>query len=235
MSIILQALKKADAARDIGSVPTLKAHAAQGLGDDHDADTSRARWPLLVLLLGVLALGAAVGIWASRSGGSSSSGNVNLATSAVVASGSVGGTASGSASGSVEPTKPAVVVPATPLPIAQPAPTIVLPTVPAVVTAKVMPASTPAPASAPATKVSAATAVAPAPLLEELSAEQRRGLPAITVNGSIYADKAADRILIINGQVLHEGDLVAPDLTLITVGSKAAVLRFGQLRFTVRY
>ena len=231
MSIILQALKKADAARDIGSVPTLKAHAAQGLGDDNDADISRARWPLLVLLLGVLALGAGVGIWASRSGSSS----VNLATSAVVASGSVGGTASGSASGSVEPTKPAVVASATPLPIAQPAPTIVLPTVPAVVTAKVMPASTPAPASAPATRASAATAVAPAPLLEELSAEQRRGLPAITVNGSIYADKAADRILIINGQVLHEGDLVAPDLTLITVGSKAAVLRFGQLRFTVRY
>ena len=55
------------------------------------------------------------------------------------------------------------------------------------------------------------------------------------MNGSIYADKADDRILIINGQVLHEGDLVAPDLTLITVGAKSAVLRFGQLRFTVRY
>ena len=221
MSIILQALKKADAARDIGSVPTLKAHAAQGLGDDHDADTSPARWPLVVLLLGVLALGAAVGIWASRGNG------VNLATSAVVAS--------GSASGSVEPAKPGVVAPATPLPMAQPAPTIVLPTVPAVVTAKVVPASTPAPASAPTPKVSAATPAAPAPPLEELSAEQRKGLPAITVSGSIYADRAADRILIINGQVLHEGDLVAPDLTLITVGAKAAVLRFGQLRFTVRY
>ena len=221
MSIILQALKKADAARDIGSVPTLKAHAAQGLGEDHDPDASRARWPLVVLLLGVLALGAAVGIWASRS--SSSSSSVNLATSAVVAS------------RSVEPTKQGVVASAAPLPMAPPAPTVVLPTVPAVVTAKVMPASasTSAPASTPAPKVSAAAAAAPP--LEELSAEQRRGLPAITVNGSIYADKADDRILIINGQVLHEGDLVAPDLTLITVGAKSAVLRFGQLRFTVRY
>ena len=221
MSIILQALKKADAARDIGSVPTLKAHAAQGLGEDHDPDASRARWPLVVLLLGVLALGAAVGIWASRS--SSSSSSVNLATSAVVAS------------RSVEPTKQGVVASAAPSPMAQPAPTVVLPTVLAVVTAKVMPASasTSAPASTPAPKVSAAAAAAPP--LEELSAEQRRGLPAITVNGSIYADKADDRILIINGQVLHEGDLVAPDLTLITVGAKSAVLRFGQLRFTVRY
>ena len=221
MSIILQALKKADAARDIGSVPTLKAHAAQGLGEDHDPDASRARWPLVVLLLGVLALGAAVGIWASRS--SSSSSSVNLATSAVVAS------------RSVEPTKQGVVASAAPLPMAPPAPTVVLPTVLAVVTAKVMPASasTSAPASTPAPKVSAAAAAAPP--LEELSAEQRRGLPAITVNGSIYADKADDRILIINGQVLHEGDLVAPDLTLITVGAKSAVLRFGQLRFTVRY
>ena len=221
MSIILQALKKADAARDIGSVPTLKAHAAQGLGEDHDPDASRARWPLVVLLLGVLALGAAVGIWASRS--SSSSSSVNLATSAVVAS------------RSVEPTKQGVVASAAPLPMAPPAPTVVLPTVPAVVTAKVMPASasTSAPASTPAPKVSAAAAAAPP--LEELSAEQRRGLPAITVNGSIYADKADDRILIINGQVLHEGDLVAPDLTLITVGAKSAELRFGQLRFTVRY
>ena len=221
MSIILQALKKADAARDIGSVPTLKAHLAQGLGEDQDQAASGARWPLVVLLLGVLALGAAVGIWASRS--SSSSSSVNLATSAVVAS------------RSVEPTKQGVVASAAPLPMAPPAPTVVLPTVPAVVTAKVMPASasTSAPASTPAPKVSAAAAAAPP--LEELSAEQRRGLPAITVNGSIYADKADDRILIINGQVLHEGDLVAPDLTLITVGAKSAVLRFGQLRFTVRY
>ena len=219
MSIILQALKKADAARDIGSVPTLKAHLAQGLGEDQDQAASGARWPLVVLLLGVLALGAAVGIWASRS----SSSSVNLATNAVVAG------------GSVEPTKPGVVAFAAPLVRPQPAPTVVLPTVAAMVTAKAVPATTPAPASAPAPKVSAATVAAAAPLLEALSAEQRRGLPAITVNGSIYADRAADRILIINGQVLHEGDLVAPDLMLVAIGTKAAVLRFGQLRFTVRY
>ena len=146
---------------------------------------------------------------------------MNLATNAVVAG------------GSVEPTKPGVVAFAAPLVRPQPAPTVVLPTVSAMVTAKAVPATTPAPASAPAPKVSAAAAAAP--LLEELSAEQRRGLPAITVNGSIYADRAADRILIINGQVLHEGDLVAPDLMLVAIGTKAAVLRFGQLRFTVRY
>ena len=225
MSIILQALKKADAARDIGSVPTLKAHAAQGLGEDHDPDGSPARWPLVVLLLGVLALGAAVGIWASRSNGASVGVGADAASARVeLTKPHAVPTAVASAEASAEAS-------AAPLPMPQPAPTIVLPTLPAMVTAKAVQA----PASAPTPKVGAATAAAAAPLLEELSAEQRRGLPSITVNGSIYADKAADRILIINGQVLHEGDLVAQDLTLITVGTKAAVLRFGQLRFTVRY
>lgn len=51
----------------------------------------------------------------------------------------------------------------------------------------------------------------------------------------MYSPKPADRILIINGQVLHEGDKIAPDLVLQQIRLKGALLSFKGYRYTVAF
>lgn len=85
------------------------------------------------------------------------------------------------------------------------------------------------PADAPA-------AAATLPLaLKDLPAESRRQLPSLKLSGSIYSPLAANRLLVIDGQVLHEGDRIAPDLVLEQVGPQAAVLRWRQQRIELPY
>jgi general secretion pathway protein B len=73
------------------------------------------------------------------------------------------------------------------------------------------------------------------PTLQELPDDVRRQIPAMSVGGSIYSDNAASRFLIINGQVLHEGQKVTPDLVLEEIKLKAAVLRFKGQRFSMTF
>lgn len=69
--------------------------------------------------------------------------------------------------------------------------------------------------------------------LAALSADQRRDLPPLTVGGSIWSDSAAQRFVIINGQVVHEGESAAPGVTVERIGPRAAVLRWRELRIEV--
>jgi general secretion pathway protein B len=57
----------------------------------------------------------------------------------------------------------------------------------------------------------------------------------LAVGGSMYSPRPADRILIINGQVLHEGDKVAPDLALQQIRVKTAVMNFRGYRYTIDF
>ncbi len=63
----------------------------------------------------------------------------------------------------------------------------------------------------------------------------RRELPPVAVNGSSYSADAASRVLIANGQVLHEGDAVAPGATLEKIGRRSAVLTFKGYRYELTY
>ena len=71
--------------------------------------------------------------------------------------------------------------------------------------------------------------------LAELPAELRRRLPGLAVGGSVYSSQPASRLLILNGQAFHEGDTLAPGLTLELIQLKSAVLRFDGRRFTIAY
>jgi general secretion pathway protein B len=218
MSIILQALKKAEAARDIGQVPTLQAHASVLAQDDDAQGPVGRRWQIGAGLL-LLALAAAAVVLFSR--------NQDTAHSNTPAPSATAPTVS------PVPVAVTVVVPLVREPVAA-APA----SVPALPTSAVQASSavaSPALAAKPLALAAPAQSSSAVPALEELSPEQRKGLPNISIGGSIYAERAADRMLIVNGQVQHEGDVIAPDLTLISIGPKAAVLRWGQVRFTVRY
>lgn len=61
------------------------------------------------------------------------------------------------------------------------------------------------------------------------------GWPSLSVNGSVYADDPAQRMLIVNGQVLREGDAAGTDLTLLSIGPKSALLRFKGTTYLWRY
>jgi general secretion pathway protein B len=141
------------------------------------------------------------------------------------------------------PTTAALPVPAAPPAEAAPAP---MPRAPAVSRAESTKATTPAGRSA-APRVRAAQDETARPAraqaapqervyaLHELPESVRRAMPPLDIGGSIYSATPASRFLIINGQIYHEGDAVAPELMLEEIRLKAAVLRFRDRRVQVTY
>jgi general secretion pathway protein B len=129
----------------------------------------------------------------------------------------------------VAPTVPLVTTPATTP--AAPAPTsTAMPVLPQVVSAPtpVLPASVPvAPAAAaPLQQVGISR-------LAELPPDQRREWPNPVLGGSVWSESAANRFVIVNGQLLHEGEAVAPGLIVERIGPKAVVLRWRDRRVEV--
>ncbi len=51
----------------------------------------------------------------------------------------------------------------------------------------------------------------------------------------MYSDVPANRMLVINSQVFHEGDKVGPDLSLDEIKLRSAVLTFKGHRYQVTY
>jgi general secretion pathway protein B len=78
-------------------------------------------------------------------------------------------------------------------------------------------------------KAAVAVAAKPQPW-GDLTAEQKREWPPLTIGGSIYSDNAASRFVMINGQVVREGEAAAPGVTVERIGPKSAVLRFKDRR-----
>lgn len=133
------------------------------------------------------------------------------------------------------PPVPVVVAPA-PAPVlapprpvqASPAPLAIRP-VPAPASASAvveLPARTPAPAPAPVNHAEDRV-----PGLTELPDEIRHALPVLHFDGAVYSDKPSSRILMVNGQLLHEGEAISPELTIEKIGAKGAVLNFRGTRF----
>ena len=96
-----------------------------------------------------------------------------------------------------------------------------------------LPAAPPARAEPVATPASTADIRVYA--LTELPDDIRRQLPALGIGGSIYSEKPANRLLIINGQLFHEGDKPLPELSVEQIKLKSAVLRFKGYRYEVRF
>jgi general secretion pathway protein B len=106
----------------------------------------------------------------------------------------------------------------------------------------------PAPAAAPAppgvehygAPMAAASAPAPARSnaivnINDLPPNVRSQLPRLTVGGAIYSDTPSARMVILNGQVFHEGDKPAADTMLEQIRLKSAVLNFRGQRYEVSF
>lgn len=218
MSLILDALRKADAEREQGSVPSLH---SQPVVDPspHATATPRARPNWLWVAIGVAAGLVASAIWVmvARETPVPNSATTNPATSAVTPMAS----APESSAMSVPPPAPA---PATGQPVAEPAPW-----------PQPEQRRTPNADAQRDTSVQVASATPPVYSREQLPADVRSALPQITIGGSIYSASPAARSLIVNGRLYREGDRVAPELSLEEIKLKSAIFGIRGYRFEVLY
>jgi general secretion pathway protein B len=234
MSYILEALKKSQAERQLGELPSI--HTPQVQLHDATASSAGRRAPVWLVLGGVsVAVAAALLLWQPWQAGAAA------------------------------PVVPAVLAQAVPALALAPVPVATPPAAPAPapVVASVPPAATaapvhharpvaepkqetpgqtvPPPVAAPA---SAATAPAapPTPAAEETVAGMRdlpepiqRQIPAIAIGGYIYSKNPADRLLLIDKVLRHEGEELAPGLVLEKLQPKAAIFSFKGYRYRVPY
>jgi general secretion pathway protein B len=219
MSYILDALRRAQAERERGQVPGLEARTMGAAPPQPPPRRATAVW-----LGGALALAALVGAGLLIWRGGAAPWPPQAALQVPTAQPQPGGPA----------------VPAVPDPLPAPALPMVVVSVPTAPS----PASSASPAwtapvpSAPAGPVPVPALPVPASgvravQLAQLSPELRRELPALALGGAIWSDNAASRFVIVNGQVLREGEAAAPGVVLERIGPKAVFLRWRDWRIEV--
>jgi general secretion pathway protein B len=242
MSYILDALRKADSERERGSVPTLHSHAEHEhpggkpgkSGMVAGAWSARAGVALAVAGVVLLLLGAWAARWLTKEPAPVSTAATAAASAAATPAATnmtpAGPLAVPLPAPSVAPIAAATSDPAPPLtPILRAPPPAAAEPLPA---AKPLAGLAPSMA-APAPAASAAGAV----ILKftELPDATRKALPTIATSGAMYSDTPANRMLIVNGQLLHEGEQIAPELLLERIELKSAVLVFKGQRFRISY
>ncbi len=253
MSIVLDALRKAEAERARGEVPGL--HSGLGpaqlpLPSQHMATLPWAGVALgaggLLLLISLVVGAGAWWRW------------VNAGVPQVAPAASVASTAPVAAPAVAPPpvAAPAAALPplaSVPLATATVASAAVFPLAPPASPARTgVSAFAPVAAAAAAASVSAASAVAPVATnaastatptvaslpppdgrpvaLADLPEDVRRELPALSIGGLIQMDDPPRRSLIINGAIVMEGESIQPGLLLERIGNGQAVLRFKAWR-----
>lgn len=215
MSYILDALKKADAERDRGTVPGL--HARQVVPAPAPRTPTGRTGAWLALVAGLVLAGVAAVVWEERAPVAS----VTPAPAPVMQ----------------QPAPPPVAL--APVPTASITAALVAPPAPI---ARPEPRSPPkAVASAasgsakPASPASVGATAAPAPLLSELPVDIRGQIPALAISGSVYSDNPSQRLLLINGLVLPQGSQVAADVTLVEIQRGSSEFTFRGTRFRLAH
>jgi len=232
MSYILDALRKADAERERGAVPGLHAQPLSASSHDDDGGARRAAPPWLWFAAGVAAVGVAAAAWKWMAPSAQAPAPIESPAQAAAATASPEVPANQMAA-------PAFMQ-ATPTPAAELAARRVAKE-PAKRAAPPTPfGSSSAAHGATTTSTSAALSASVRDedrvyAQRDLPEAIRRDLPALAVGGSMYSAKARDRFLIINGQIFHEHDNVAPGLTLEEIKLKSAVFKFRDYRYSATF
>jgi general secretion pathway protein B len=240
MSYILEALKKAQAERQLGNAPTLHAPTLQSV--DRSSAGGRLKKPMLLL---IVAMGVVIAALLA----------MVLKPAAAPADAPVAQGVAGAPAPAEPPVPPAPVVvaqapaqvaadgPATPLP----APVAALP--PPVATLTPTPRKHADPQTAQAAPVPAANPIAaatapvkpaaafeePVQNLRDLPEPIQRSIPQVAVGGYIYSKNPSDRLLLIDKVLRREGEEVAPGLKLEKLNPKEAVFNFKGYRYRVPY
>jgi general secretion pathway protein B len=224
----LEALKKAQAERQLGNAPTLHAPTLQSA--ESASAAARFSKPMLWTVLGMAVVIGVLLVLVWRPSAPA---------------------ASPAAQPAASPTPAMPVVAAAPVAQAEPAAPTPLPAPVADLpqsVANLARASAPEPspaqsqpqsqAAVPAKSASAnpaSTSDEPVVNLRDLPEPIQRAIPPVTVGGYIYSKNAADRLLLVDKVLRHEGEEVAPGLLLEKLQPKEAVFNFRGYRYRVPY
>lgn len=226
MSYILDALQRADAERERGGVPGLNTRPVAGAVAP-TRKGARDRMGLIVVAAALALAAVAAGLWVWRS----------PVVQSPVAAAPLAPMVSSVPTPSPSPSPTSTTPVATPLPAIAPAAR----PKPAPPANRMEPQPQPQPPSKPKTGPAAKgpdganAAPAPAPLLSELPEDIRRQIPALTITGAVYSDNPAQRLLLVNGQVLTQGSQAAPDVTLVEIRSASSEFSFRGTRFRMAH
>ena len=216
MSYILEALKKAQAERELGSAPTIHAapvHAAP-------ARPAASRKPLLAGLGAGALIAGVVAFAVLRQSAPPQPQPVVVATAAAPQPRVVAATPPPVVEAPPAPKRPvAAAKPSEPRP--QPKPE------------RTEPPARPDPA--PVVAATPAPVEDSAPPLSQLPEAIQREVPQIAVGGYIYSANPADRLLLIDKVLRREGEEVAPGLILERLLPKAAVMNYRGYRYRLPY
>ena len=219
MSLILDALRKADAQRERDPARGIHARPVQVSSQRKRPESQQRRlwlWGLAVMAAALLAVLA----WQLAG---------PAAPPVALAPAAEGGT---SAAAAVTPSLPTpITTPAAPatevIPAAPPAPAAPVAATAAPVRQAQKPASAPL-ASAPVTGDRVLS-------VNELPADLQRDLPKLVISAGVYSDNPAQRLLIVNGQAVAEGAEPAPGVLLEQIRARTAVLKYRGYRYSLTY
>jgi len=238
MSYILEALRRAEAERQRGAVPGLHAQPASAALADAGLPAQSdlpGRWRRAGLAAAALVAVSASLVWLLKP--TPTGPPALVAAVQAVAPVSPAPASAAPVSALPAPGLPPM-VPAIPSPVAQtqavaphllPAAVLAGPAVPPA--ASMAPAAAPASAEALRPVPDASGPTARLPTLAELPDALRRELPALALGGAVYAEQAAQRMVIVNGQVFREGDRLNADLQVHEIRLKSVVFSLRGQRF----
>jgi len=240
MSYILEALKKAQAERQLGHAPTIHDMPIQPV---HYERAAANRTPLWIALALGAALAVGGGAWWLKAAPPV---RVALAPPAPLPAPSEPVPAPAPVPVPPEPApapQPVASQPfpeqapmdAPPKPTPAPAPKPTPAPAPKPVPAPVPPVPAPRVAQAPAVPAEPAAAEESLPAMRELPQALQQSLPQVAFGGYMYSKNPADRLLLIDKVLRHEGEEVAPGLVLEKLLPKAAVMNYRGTRYRVPF
>ena len=230
MSLILDALRKADAERERGSVPSLYSQpVASPSAEVPPKPRVGPNWLWIAIGIAVGLSGAAAWVMVGR----------DVAPPGPAATPAVA-PPSASMTPPVAPAPPGVMPSAVTVAPVPPSPAAAAPAI-------AEPAPWPQPEERKAARPEA-KGDAPVRVLgnvppaeaqvysrDQLPPDIRAALPQFAIGGSMYSPNPAARSLIVNGQLYRERDRLTPDLVLEEVKLKAAIFSFRGYRFEVLF
>ena len=220
MSYILDALQRAEQERERsnGAVPGLQTRAVTAITTRPSRTAVlRGRWPF-VAMAALLVVIVIVSLMVRRTQPEMTApeGSVLRADASVAA-------ASPTPTASTEPLK--VTPPASavePAPVR--GPVAIVP----------VPANRATPATPPTAQAAASATATPTPVppfLKDLPEGIRRQIPPMTISGVVYSENPAQRLLLVNGQVLTQGSPAAIDVVLNEIHPRSSDFTFKGTRF----
>ncbi|MBB3223340.1 general secretion pathway protein GspB [Pseudoduganella umbonata] len=240
MSYILEALKKAQAERQLGETPGIHAH----VPDVAASAGAPLRKPLAAVVAAMAAVIVVLAVVVWRQAATPvqpvvvAQPQARAAVAPVVPAERAPAPAPAAAQAPVPApaSTPAPAPTATPAPA--PAPRVPIETPPAPVAVKapepVVRDEAPPQASA-APKSGESPREEPVQALRDLPEPIRRAIPPVAMSGYMYSPNPADRLVLIDKVLRREGDEVAPGLVLERLEPKGAVFAFRGYRYRMPY